>query len=193
MAGTVLRPDASTLPGRPRAAVPTWTVVSAASTSEARISPPGPEPRIVAMSTPSSLASRRALGEILAARGRRRRRTVLCLPGRRLIFARRCARVHSRPRRWRRRVALRRRRFTGSDDPRDNLPDGNIGSGRRFNPGKNSVGGSFDFHDCFVGFDFEERLALRDAVALLLPPGKELAGFLRHLESGHYNAEGHSR
>src|SRR5271169_6717340 len=39
---------------------------AAACTSEARISPPGPEARTVARSIPSSLASRRALGEIFA-------------------------------------------------------------------------------------------------------------------------------
>src|SRR5271169_5853716 len=39
---------------------------AAACTSEARISPPGPEARTVARSMPSSLASRRALGEIFA-------------------------------------------------------------------------------------------------------------------------------
>src|SRR3974377_930627 len=37
-----------------------------ACTSEARTSPPGPVPRSAEMSTPSSLARRRALGEILA-------------------------------------------------------------------------------------------------------------------------------
>src|ERR1022692_3848662 len=35
-----------------------------AGTSAARISPPGPEPRTVARSTPNSFASRRALGEV---------------------------------------------------------------------------------------------------------------------------------
>src|ERR1700676_5574752 len=39
---------------------------AAACTSDARISPPGPEPRTVAMSTPNSFARRRAFGEILA-------------------------------------------------------------------------------------------------------------------------------
>src|SRR5579863_1824478 len=39
---------------------------AAACTSDARISPPGPEPRTAAISTPNSFASRRALGEILA-------------------------------------------------------------------------------------------------------------------------------
>src|ERR1700686_176027 len=38
----------------------------AAWTSEARISPPEPEPCTVARSTPNSLARRRALGEIFA-------------------------------------------------------------------------------------------------------------------------------
>src|ERR1700722_7575648 len=40
--------------------------VAAAWISEARISPPGPEPRTPPRSTPNSLARRRALGEILA-------------------------------------------------------------------------------------------------------------------------------
>src|ERR1700680_888782 len=38
--------------------------LAAAKTSEARISPPDPDPRTLVMSTPCSLASRRALGEI---------------------------------------------------------------------------------------------------------------------------------
>src|SRR5258708_33847244 len=41
--------------------------LAAACTSEARISPPGPEPRKAAISTPNSFARRRAFGEILAA------------------------------------------------------------------------------------------------------------------------------
>src|ERR1700744_5913669 len=41
--------------------------LAAASMSEARISPPVPEPVTPEISTPSSLARRRALGEILAA------------------------------------------------------------------------------------------------------------------------------
>src|SRR5579859_7862886 len=40
--------------------------VAEACTSEARISPPGPEPCTFTISTPSSLARRRALGEIFA-------------------------------------------------------------------------------------------------------------------------------
>src|SRR5208337_77675 len=39
---------------------------AAACTSDARISPPGPVPRTVAISIPSSFARRRAFGEILA-------------------------------------------------------------------------------------------------------------------------------
>ena len=41
-------------------------VAAVACTSEARISPPGPEPRRPAISTPNSFARRRAFGEILA-------------------------------------------------------------------------------------------------------------------------------
>jgi len=62
-----------------------------------------------------------------------------------------------------------------------------------FDSRQDAVGRGFDFHDGFIGFDFEKRFALGDAVAFLLPPSDELAGFLRHLESGHYYAEGHSR
>ena len=91
------------------------------------------------------------------------------------------------------RFAFGRRLFAGRDDPRDRLSDRNIGALGRLDSRENAVGGRFHFDDRFVGFDFEERLALGDAVAFLLPPGEELAGFLRHLEGGHDNAEGHSR
>ncbi len=56
---------------------------------------------------------------------------------------------------------------------------------------ENSIGGRFDFHDGFVGFDFEQRLALGDGFTLFFSPGDELAAFLRHLECGHYDAVCH--
>ena len=84
------------------------------------------------------------------------------------------------------------RLFAGSHDPGDCLTHGNIGAGLRCDAGENAVGGRFDFHHRFIGFDFEKRLAFGDAVAFFLSPGNELAGFLRHLESGHDNAEGHN-
>jgi len=65
-------------------------------------------------------------------------------------------------------------------------------SGRRFDSGEDAVGGSLDFDNRFVGFNFEEGLAFDHAIAFLLAPGNELAGFLRHFQCGHYNAEGHS-
>ena len=86
----------------------------------------------------------------------------------------------------------RRRLFSRRNDPRDRLPHGNVCSSRRCDPSENPVSRSFHFHYGFVGFYFEERLALGDAVTFLLAPGDELAGFLRHLEGGHHNAEGHS-
>ena len=61
----------------------------------------------------------------------------------------------------------------------------------RLYSGKNSFRRRFNLYNRFVGFDFEERLTFGDAVPFLFAPGNELAGFLRHLEGGHYDAEGH--
>ena len=47
-------------------------------------------------------------------------------------------------------------------------PDGNVGAGLRRDAGENAVGGRFDFHHRFVGFDFEQRFAFGDALAFLL-------------------------
>jgi hypothetical protein len=57
--------------------------------------------------------------------------------------------------------------------------------------GEYAVGGRFHFEDRFVGFHFEQHLALADRLALLLQPRNELAGFLRHLERRHDNADRH--
>jgi hypothetical protein len=72
------------------------------------------------------------------------------------------------------------------------LSNGNIRSHDSGDSGEDAVGGRFHFHHGFVGFDFEKGIAFGDAVAIFFPPGDELAGFLRHLEGGHDNAEGHS-
>ncbi len=87
---------------------------------------------------------------------------------------------------------LDRRLLAGRDDPRDRLSDWNVCASGCLDSGQNSVGRCFYFDDRFVGFDFEERFALGDTVTLLLAPGEELAGFLRHLQGWHYDAEGHS-
>jgi hypothetical protein len=81
--------------------------------------------------------------------------------------------------------------FAGRYDPRYRLTNRNVGALGRRDSREDAVGRRFDFDDGFVGFNFEERLPFGDAVTFLLPPGNELAGFLRHLESGHNNAEGH--
>jgi hypothetical protein len=73
------------------------------------------------------------------------------------------------------------------------LPYRDLRSLRSFDSGQNPIGGGFDFDDCFVSFYFKKGLTFRDMFSLFLPPSDELAGFLRHLESGHYYAEGHSR
>src|ERR1700752_2527556 len=85
------------------------------------------------------------------------------------------------------------RLFSRRNDPGNRLPYWNVCSFGCFDSRQDAVGRRFHFDDCFVSFYFEEGLALGDAVAFLLAPGNELAGFLRHLESGHYYAEGHNR
>jgi hypothetical protein len=72
------------------------------------------------------------------------------------------------------------------------LSDRNVGARYGLDARQNTIGGRFDFDYRFIRFDFKERFAFRDAVAFLLPPAEKLAGFLRHLEGGHHNAEGHS-
>ena len=101
-------------------------------------------------------------------------------------------RVRPSSRARRSRFTFDRRLFARRNDPRNDLSYGNIRPRRRLDARKDAVGRRFHFDHRLVGFYFEERLPFGDAVALLLPPSEELAGFLRHLEGGHYNAEGHS-
>ncbi len=101
-------------------------------------------------------------------------------------------RVRPGPCGWGGGCTLNRRGFTGRDNPRDGLAYGNIRAGRGVDARENTVSGRFDFDHRFVGFDFEKRFTLADAVALLLAPGEQFAGFLCHLKGRHYNAEGHS-
>ena len=51
---------------------------------------------------------------------------------------------------------------------------------------------SADLEHGFVSLEFQKWFAFNHTIALYLPPGNKLAGFLRHLESGHYDAESHS-
>jgi hypothetical protein len=66
------------------------------------------------------------------------------------------------------RFAFDGRCFAGRYDPRYRLTNRNVGARRPRDSRENAVGGRFHFHDRFVGFDFEERLAFGDAVAFLL-------------------------
>src|SRR5208337_2240224 len=102
--------------------------------------------------------------------------------------------LRSSPRRVRAggRFVFCRRLFARSHNPSDRPSDLNIGPDLTGNSGEDTVGRRFNLHHSLIGFDFEERFPLGDAVALLLPPGNELTGFLRHLKSRHYHAEGHS-
>src|SRR5579872_5432340 len=81
--------------------------------------------------------------------------------------------------------------FPRRDNPGNRLSHRNVGTSLRRNSREHAVSRSFDFHHGFVGFDFEKRFALGYAIAFLFAPSNELAGFLRHLEGGHDNAEGH--
>jgi hypothetical protein len=82
--------------------------------------------------------------------------------------------------------------FARSNNPSDSLAHWDVRSDYTGNSGQDAVRRRFHFHHRFVGFDFEKRLAFGDALAFLLSPSDELAGFLRHLESGHHYAEGHN-
>jgi hypothetical protein len=62
----------------------------------------------------------------------------------------------------------------------------------RADSSQNAIRRTFHFQYSFVGFHFEKRLTFAYTLAFPLPPGHQLAGFLRHLERGHHNAEGHS-
>jgi len=57
--------------------------------------------------------------------------------------------------------------------------------------GQHAVSRRFQFQHHFVGFDFREWLALGDRVAFFLKPRDDFAGFLRHLERRHDDADGH--
>jgi hypothetical protein len=85
-----------------------------------------------------------------------------------------------------------RRILASFNDPRDGLAHRYISAFGRFDSCQKAIRRRFDFDHSFISFYVEKRLALNDAIPFLLPPSQELSGFLRHLESGHNNAEGHS-
>jgi hypothetical protein len=67
----------------------------------------------------------------------------------------------------------------------------NYGAFPRGNRGKNAVAGRFHFDYGFVGFDFQQWLALGHLLTFTLAPRDNLAGLLRHFECGHDDADGH--
>ncbi len=73
-------------------------------------------------------------------------------------------------------------------DPGDRLAYGYDVSFAGLHARQDSVGRRFNFHDGLVGFDFQQRLALGNGVAFFFSPGDQFAGFLSHLERGHYDA-----
>ena len=66
--------------------------------------------------------------------------------------------------------------FSGLQQPGDRLPDRHDIAHLRGDAAENAVGGGFDFDDGFVGFDFEQELALLDRFAVLFLPGDEFPG-----------------
>jgi len=76
-------------------------------------------------------------------------------------------------------------------EPGDRLADRNDRAGLRLDARQDAVAGRFDLDDRFVGLDLDERLALGDVIAFLLSPREQLAGFLRHLERRHHDAQRH--
>jgi hypothetical protein len=82
--------------------------------------------------------------------------------------------------------------LAGCHKPSNGLSDGNNSSYISGYACQQSVTGRFDLHDSFIGFNFKERFALDDALACFFSPCEKLAGFLRHLKRGHYDADRHS-
>src|SRR5436190_187398 len=85
----------------------------------------------------------------------------------------------------------RARRLTRRNEPGDGLPDGHHVTDLGADPGKDAFRLRLDLDHGLVGLDLQEHLAFRDALALLLSPGHELPGLLRHFERGHDNADSH--
>ena len=150
--------------------------------SSARISPPGPDPRSVAMSTPCSRARRRAFGEILApaaetGSGAAGAAAAAAAAGAESILRPVCAARN-----------VGRRLLAWLQEPRDRLADGNDVALFCGDAAKNPVALRFDLDHRLVGLDLEQHLALLDLISLLLLPRDQLARFLRHLERRHHHA-----
>src|ERR1700680_541577 len=90
-----------------------------------------------------------------------------------------------------RRCYLRRRSFTGANNPGDDFAYGHDITGLRVYTRENAIRWRLDLEHRFVRFYFQEWLTLNHALAFRLPPSHKLAAFLRHFESGHNNAESH--
>ena len=84
-----------------------------------------------------------------------------------------------------------RRLLARRDKPRDRLPDRHHVANLCEDAGQYAFSLSLHLHDRLVGFDFQEHLALRDALPFLLFPGHELPGLLGHFEGWHHDAYGH--
>src|SRR5271157_3591038 len=165
--------SASTAGGAPA------TTHGAERTSEARISPPAPEPRRMLRSTPRSRASRRALGEILRSAGSAALAAAVKGAGVEVALWSDSAMValsggaslgggvspgltiHATI--W----------PTGTSVPSSTLTPARMPSGR------------LEFEDHLVGLYVEKRLACDHAIAFPLPPGHQLAGLLGHPERRH--------
>jgi hypothetical protein len=84
------------------------------------------------------------------------------------------------------------RSFTGANNPGDDFSYRNDVAGLRVYTRENAIRWRLNLKHRFVGFYFQQWLTLSHTVALHLAPSDKLAGFLRHFESGHDNAESHN-
>jgi hypothetical protein len=73
------------------------------------------------------------------------------------------------------------------------VSDGDHVPGLRFHAAEDPFCLGFDFDYGFVRFHFEQDFAFGDGFSFFFAPGDELAGVLRHFESGHYDADSHGR
>jgi hypothetical protein len=88
-------------------------------------------------------------------------------------------------------LSFGRRLFARHDDPGNRLAHGYHVALVRLYSGKNSFRRGFNLDDRFVGFNFEQGLALGDGITFFFSPGEKLPVFLCHFQGGHYDIVGH--
>ncbi len=158
---------------------------AAARTSSPVIVPLGPVPRIWLMSTPCSSAKRRAFGEILGPPSGGFAGVARCGS---LGTACSCvARAEAAMR-----TGIRRRRFSRRDDPGDGFAHGHHRPSRCRTPARMpSAGASSSTTTLSVSIS-SSGSPLVTVSPSCFRQASSFAGFLRHFERGHHDANGHN-